>query len=313
MLSVKWISWPSLLIFFFALALLPFAVGRGLLTLLYLILYFTLLATSWNILSGFTGYLNFGHAAFAGIGMYASTIAIVDFGIWWPLAFLVGGFFAAFYAALLGFPVLRIKGPYFAITMLAVSEGTRILMGLPYLEPITRAGSGIPFLAGIGFKTTYYSLFLVTFLCILVTYRIGTSQWGLQLLAIREDEQAAENIGINTTKMKILAFILSAFFAGLGGSIHATYLHYIDPLNAFYLRFTLLPAIMVFFGGLGTILGPLLGSTILTIVDDFLWSHLLRLNMAAMGFFLVLLILFLPQGIIGWAKEQGLLPKAREI
>lgn len=291
----------------------PLVLGRGNATMVYLILYFIALASSWNILSGFTGYINFGHAAFVGIGMYATTISIADFSLWWPLAWVLGGLVSAGFACILGFAVLRTKGPYFAITMLAVAEGIRILFGTKYLEPITRAGDGIPFSSGISFQIKYYGMLIAVALCVCATYKISTSPFGLRLLAIREDEEAAESMGIHSTRLKISAFTISAFFAGLAGGIHATFLHYVDPFHTFDLRFTIIPIVMAVFGSVGTVLGPVIGGAILQVINDFIWSHFLQLNMAVFGVLLAALILFLPQGILEWMKERNWVEKTRKI
>jgi len=302
-----------LIVFTAMMIVAPMVLDRGNATLAYLILYFIALASSWNILSGFTGYINFGHAAFIGIGMYATTISIADFSLWWPLAWVLGGLLSAIFACTLGFAVLRTKGPYFAITMLAVAEGVRILFGTKYLEPITRAGDGIAFSSGISFQTKYYGMLVVVALCVWVTYKISTSQFGLRLLAIREDEEAAESMGIHSTRLKILAFTISAFFAGLAGGVHATFLQYVDPFHTFDLRFTIIPIVMAVFGSVGTVLGPVIGGAILQVINDFIWSHFLQLNMAVFGVLLAVLVLFLPQGILEWMKERKWVEKTRKI
>lgn len=310
---IKQVGLILLIAFSGMMVVAPLVFDRADATLAYLILYFIALASSWNILSGFTGYINFGHAAFMGVGMYATAISIADFSLWWPLSWILGGVFAATFALIIGFPVLRTKGPYFAITMLAVAEGTRVLFGTKYLEPITRAGDGIAFSSGISFQTKYYGMLVTVALCVWVTYKISTSQFGLRLMAIREDEEAAESMGINSTRLKISAFTISAFFAGLAGGIHSTFLHYIDPFHTFNLQFTIIPIVMAVFGGVGTVLGPVIGGTVLQVLNDFIWAHFLQLNMAVFGVLLAALILFLPQGLLEWMKERRWIEKTRKI
>lgn len=311
-----WLSWLGVALFAIYVAVMlaaPWLVNRGTLSLLYLVLYFVLLAASWNLMSGFTGYINFAHVAFIGIGMYASAIAIVDLGAPWFLAVALGGLVAATYAGVLSVPLLRIKGPYFTITTLAVAEGTRVIMSSSFMEPLTRAGSGIPLFVRISFETKYFAMLALVVAVVVVTYALANSRIGLRLLSIREDERAAENLGVNTTRLKIGAFMLSAFFAGLGGGLHATYLSYIDPFNAFHIKYTVIPIIMTFFGGIGTVLGPVLGGTVLELFNDYIWAHVLRLNLATFGVVLVALILFMPQGLLEWLKDRGYLPKTRRI
>lgn len=313
---VAWLSWLGVVVFAIYVVVMlaaPWLVNRGTLSLLYLVLYFVLLAASWNLMSGFTGYINFAHVAFIGVGMYASAIAIVDLDAPWFLAVALGGFVAAAYAGVLSVPLLRIKGPYFTITTLAVAEGTRVIMSSGFMEPLTRAGSGIPLFVSISFETKYFAMLTLVVAVVVVTYILANSRIGLRLLSIREDERAAENLGVNTTRLKIGAFVLSAFFAGLGGGLHATYLSYIDPFNAFHIKYTVIPIIMTFFGGIGTVLGPVLGGTVLELFNDYIWAHVLRLNLATFGVVLVALILFMPQGLLEWLKDRGYLPKTRRI
>lgn len=310
---LPWLGVAAFVVYVAVMLAAPWFVNRGTLSLLYLVLYFVLLAGSWNLMSGFTGYINFAHVAFIGVGMYASAISIVDLSAPWYLAVALGGVVAAAYAAVLSVPLLRIKGPYFAITTLAVAEGTRVIMSTGFMEPLTRAGSGIPLFVSISFETKYFAMLALVVAVVLVTFWLANSRIGLRLLSIREDERAAENLGVNTTRLKIGAFVLSAFFAGLGGGLHATYLSYIDPFNAFHIKYTVIPIIMTFFGGIGTVLGPVLGGTVLELFNDYIWAHVLRLNLATFGVVLVALILFMPQGLLEWLKDRGILPKTRRI
>jgi branched-chain amino acid transport system permease protein len=120
-------------------------------------------------------------------------------------------------------------------------------------------------------------------------------------------------LGIHTTKDKIIAFILSAFLVGLAGSIHFTYQNYIDPSFAFSIHLTLTPIVMTLFGGVGTVFGPFIGATLFTFIHEILWAELTLLYMAIFGGILMMLILFFPQGLLGWMKERGILPRIRKI
>lgn len=289
-----------------------FATDYGM-TLLVLIFLYTVYASGWNLFSGLTGYTNFGLAWFVGISGYVSSILIADYKWFWLLAWLIGALFISLISIGVGYILLRIKGVYFAISMVALTEGTRELFGTGYLEPITHGGKGIPFVAGIRLPTLYWSLLLLAFATVLICYKITSSKFGLRLMAIREDEQAAETLGINTTKEKIIAFALSAFLVGLGGAIHCTYQNYIDPNYAFNIQLTLTPIVMTLFGGIGTVFGPILGATLFTFIHEILWAEFTVLYMAIFGAILMILILFFPQGLLGWMKEKGILPKIRKI
>jgi branched-chain amino acid transport system permease protein len=282
-------------------------------TLLFLILVFTVYASGWNVFSGLTGYTNLGLAWFIGVSGYVSSLLIADYKFFWLFAWPIGALFVSFVSIGVGYILLRIKGVYFAISMVALTEGTRELFGTEYLEPITHGGKGVPFVAGISLPALYWSVLLLAFVTVFLCYKITSSKFGLRLMAIREDEQAAETLGIHTTREKIVAFSLSAFLTGLAGAIHFTYQNYIDPSFGFTIHLTLTPIVMALFGGVGTVFGPIIGATLFTFIHEILWAELTILYMAIFGAILMILILFFPQGLLGWMKERGILPRIRKI
>jgi len=312
-LSKKFLILVGLAILMAILLSIPFFATDYWMTLLVLILIYTVYASGWNLFSGLTGYTNFGLAWFIGVSGYVSSILIADYQWPWLFAWPMGAFFISIVSIGVGYILLRIKGVYFAISMVALTEGTRELFGTGYLEPITHGGKGLPFVAGIPLSTLYWSILFLAFVTLFICYQITSSKFGLQLMAIREDEQAAETLGINTTKAKILAFTLSSFLVGLGGAIHCTYQNYIDPNYAFNIQLTLTPIVMTLFGGIGTVFGPVLGATLFTFIHEILWAELTLLYMAIFGGVLMVLILFFPQGLLGWMKERGVLPKIRKL
>lgn len=305
-----WLGLAVLLAFLMAI---PFFASDYWITLLVLIFIFTTYASGWNLFSGLTGYTNFGLAWFIGVSGYVSSLLIADYGFFWLLAWSVGALFTSIISIGVGHILLRIKGVYFAISMVALTEGTRELFGTKYLSPITHGGLGVPFVAGIQLPTLYWSILVLAFLTVVICYKIFSSRFGLRLMTIREDEQGAETLGIHTTREKITAFILSAFLVGLAGSIHFTYQNYIDPPFAFSINLTLTPIVMTLFGGVGTILGPLIGAVLFTFIHEILWAEVAQIYMAVFGAILMGLILFFPQGLLGWMKENGVLPKTRKI
>lgn len=304
-----------LIIFFLMtfLILFPLFASDYWVTLLVLILIFSVYASGWNLFSGLTGYTNFGLAWFIGVSGYVSSLLIADYKFPWIFAWPIGAFFVSLVSSGVGYILLRIKGVYFAISMVALTEGTRELFGTSFLEPITHGGKGVPFVAGIKLSTLYWSILAWAFITVVLCYKITNSKFGLRLIAIREDELASETLGVNTTKDKIIAFVLSAFIVGFGGAIHCTYQNYIDPNYAFNIQLTLTPIVMVLFGGVGTVFGPLIGATLFTFIHEILWAELTDLYMAIFGGLLMILILFFPQGILGWMKEKGILPRTRKI
>jgi branched-chain amino acid transport system permease protein len=302
----------AILIAAYAVAVLagPLIFDASGLSLLYLTLFFVCLSAAWNLFSGLSGYINFGFTAFVGIGMYVSVIALVDFKFSvWP-AYLASGLAAALFAAVLGYPVLRIRGAYFSIAMLAIAEAMRVLVSTDYFEPVTRGGRGFPVLAG-SLTQQYFAMLMTTFAVLATSLSLVNSRFGLELIAIREDETAAEGLGVNTARIKVMALVISAFFAGVAGGIHATFVHYIDPNSAFDIKLTIMPIIMTIFGGLGTVLGPLIGGVTLEFISDYSWLYLGRMNVTIFGLILVALIIWQPEGLIVRLKELGKLPKTR--
>lgn len=295
------------------LILFPFFASDYWITLLVLILIFTVYASGWNLFSGLTGYTNLGLAWFIGVSGYVSSLLIADYKLFWLFAWPIGAFFVSLLSIGVGYILLRIRGVYFAISMVALTEGTRELFGTEYLEPITHGGKGVPFVAGISLPVLYWSILILAFVTVLICYKVTSSKFGLRLIAIREDEQAAETLGIHTTREKITAFVMSAFFTGLAGAIHFTYQNYIDPSFGFTIQLTLTPIVMALFGGVGTVFGPAIGATLFTFIHEILWAELTLLYMAIFGGILIVLILFFPQGLLGWMKEKGVVPRIRKI
>jgi branched-chain amino acid transport system permease protein len=305
--------WAGIIILAAFLILVPFFATDYWITLLTLILIFSVYAAGWNVFSGLTGYTNFGLAWSIGVSGYVSSLLIADYRVFWLFAWPIGAIFTGIVSIGVGYILLRIKGVYFAISMVALTEGTRELIGTEYLTPITHGGKGVPFVAGIRLPTLYWSILLLAFVTTIICYKISSSKFGLRLIAIREDEQAAETLGIHTTRDKIIAFVLSGFLVGLAGAIHFTYQNYIDPPFAFSIHLTLTPIVMTLFGGVGTVFGPVIGATLFTFIHEILWAELTLLYMAIFGAILMILILFFPQGLLGWMKEKGILPKIRKI
>lgn len=292
--------------------IVPLAFNSGFVAFAYLVLYFICLTSAWNLFSGFSGYINFGFVVFIGVGMYGSVVSIIDLRFPWPLAWIFGGVVSACFAAVISYPILRTKGAYFSIAMLAVAEGMRILSSTPQLALLTRGGRGISIVTS-GLNSQYYGMLILAAVLIVFTYLMARSRFGLELLAIREDEDLATGLGINNTKVKIISFIASAFFAGIAGGIHASFIHYIDPTAAFDLKYTIFPVVMAQFGGLGTVAGPIIGGLILQVVGDLAWLYLAKLNMTIFGLILIALLMGLPQGLIPALKDRGWLPKTRGI
>ena len=269
------------------------------------------LAASWNLISGFTGYVSFGHSAFFGIGAYATGIAIVRGGMPAPIAIVVAGLAAASAGLLFGYPALRLRGPYFAVGMLGVAEAIRV--GVTVAEPLTGGGKGLVLIPEDVLTVAYYAMFAVVTATVLVTYRVATLPVGLRLLAIREDEVAAELNGIQTTRLKIGAFAVSALFAGLAGGIYAWQMSYIDPGTVFAGSLTVRAIAMTMLGGQGTVFGPVLGSVLLSGISEALWAKFPFLHTALSGVLIIAIVLFLPGGITQILQDRGWIPRSRRL
>jgi branched-chain amino acid transport system permease protein len=294
-----------------AALLLPAAAPAYLVTFSLQLFMYVVLASSWNIISGFTGYTSFGHVAFFGIGAYTAAILITRLGAAWPLAALAGGALAL----LLGLPVgavcLRLRGPYFAIAMLGFAESLRLLATL--WTSLTKGGTGITLPPIQTLVPTYYAMLACVAAALGVNYRIATSSFGLRLLSIREDERGAEAIGINTTAHKVAAFALSTIFPGIAGGLYAQYISYVDPSSIFLTLITVQTIIMTILGGAGTVLGPLLGATAISVVQEVLWARFPHVHQGILGVLIIGVILFLPGGVVEVLKERRILPRVRSI
>jgi branched-chain amino acid transport system permease protein len=270
--------------------------------LLLLFMYVTL-ALSWNLIGGFAGYFSFGHVAYFGIGAYTAAILILDAGFQWIVASILGAVAAAIAALVVGWPSLRFKGPVFAILTLAFSQTLRILV---YLFPEhTGGGQGIS-LPPIGSLVPVYAAFAVSMASVLVlTIAIDRSMFGLHLRAIKDDELAAEAIGINTTATKLKAFVMSAAFPGFCGGVYAWYLSYIHPEDVFSLRVNVSMIVMALLGGAGTVFGPVIGAVCIVFVSEALWAQFPVLHQLIFGLAIMMLVLFMPNGIIGEIRRRS--------
>ena len=264
---------------------------------------YVVLALSWNIISGYTGYINFGHVLFYGVGSYASAILVADYGWNWIPTLLVSAGVAVVVAIVLGFPVLRLKGPYFAIATLGAAESFRILVTV--WDSLTHGGEGISLPNVENSMSTYYAMMVLMVVTIIVSYWIGHSRFGVRLNAIREDEVAAAANGINTTLYKLAAFALSGIFAAIAGGIQANKTLYIDPDTEFFILITITMKLMAMLGGKGTVIGPIIGAVLLYAVQEIVWIQLPQAHLIAFGVFLILVARFMPRGIVGFCIDQG--------
>jgi branched-chain amino acid transport system permease protein len=253
-----------------------------------------ILAVSLNLVSGFTGQLSLGHATFMGIGAYTATLLALKLHVPFLIAIIIGAVTAAFFGFIIGVPTLRLRGDYLAIATLGFGEIMRnILLNLK----ITGGPMG---LRGIPKVTNIYIVAAAVILVIFSLNRIMNSRVGKAFIAIREDELAAEAMGINTTNYKILAFAIGAFYAGIAGGLFAFLFRYINPNNFGFMK-SIEILCMVVLGGMGNTAGAILGAAMLTILPEFLRSVspvISQYRMVFYGLLLVVMMIVRPQGLL---------------
>lgn len=261
------------------------------------------LAGSLNLLTGYTGYLDFGHVAFFGIGAYMTGILMVHLGMPFLPAMFIGAISAAVMAVIVGIPTMRLRGAYFAIAMLAFAEAMKQVV--MEFDRFTGGGNGLSLPIYTNYLFFYYIMFATVILTIGVTYWFEKSKFGKALMAIREAELAAEVSGVNTFRCKLIAFGISAFIAGIIGGIYAYWMTFLYPGDAFSVLITMRMIIMAFLGGAGTLLGPIIGASFLAAVEEVLWAEFKYSYLIIVGFIVVFVVLVLPRGIVGLVKEKA--------
>lgn len=286
---------------------LPSQLYTGQVRVVTTVLMFVALTQAWNIIGGLTGYACFGQVAFFGIGGYTTAVLMehANWSFWWALPVSAVG--CAAFAALIGLPLLRLRGHYFAIATLGVAEGMReVVTNLGWLTGggtgitvPTVAGRGTPWLGNDGF----YLLFLaLAGLAVAVAALIVGSRFGYGLRAINQDEDAAAAAGVNTTRAKVLALTCSAAITGLVGSAYAFQQVTIYPQRLFDVEITVLMIVMVVIGGAGTVLGPLVGAVGLQFVSEYLRQNYPQEHILVLGAVIVLAVLVFPNGLVAVAR-----------
>jgi branched-chain amino acid transport system permease protein len=291
----------------FLIAFLPlFQPPAYFLSFIFKMFLYVILAESWNLIGGFAGYLSFGHVAFFGIGVYVSSMLFQHLG-WTPFIGAVpAGLVAAIVAWGIGYPCLRLRGPYFAVVTLCFafivdlavknwaflggSEGIHLKL-LPMEIQLSRSI----------FYEIFFGLAVVT---ALAARRIQKGKFGLGLAAIREDEDVAQTLRIHTANLKMKAFVLSSFFPGVAGGIYAYYISYIHPDIVFDINISILIVLMALFGGGGSWTGPLIGAVFLSMMNEFL-SLFVQPEFARIlyGVLFMVVIIFMPDGVVVFLKR----------
>ncbi|UCH00006.1 MAG: branched-chain amino acid ABC transporter permease [Deltaproteobacteria bacterium] len=284
-------------------------------------LMWVVIGSSWNLLAGYTGLVSFGHAIFFGTGAYTAGVFVTKLGIsaWWGMMF--GGIASMVIGLAVGWICLRLRGPYFALATLAGGEIFR-LIAINW-EGLTQGMVGILIIQTFKSKIPYYYIALaLAFLCIYVIYCLMKTKWGYYFLSIREDQDAAESLGINTTLYKNVSLLISAFFTGMAGAFYMNYMAFIDPDVVYSLHYISIMAILVgIVGGVATIFGPAVGAFVMVGVQEIFRSAFFgaapkwisQAHALVFGLLVIFVIMFLANGIVGdWSKIKRTVFRIRE-
>lgn len=252
------------------------------------------LAQGWNIIGGYTGYASFGNSVFYGLGSYGVGIAMVQWHQHFAVGLVFGVLMAVIFAVVLGLPVLRLRGHYFAIATLALAQVMTAIV-----SNIELAGRNIGLvLPPLNNDPLFYELSLgLLVITTLSVFWLAHSRFGFGLIAIRENEEGAAVMGVNTTLYKVMAFALSGIFSALAGGIHAYWITFLDPESAFDISLNVKMIIMAVLGGSGTVLGPIVGAFTLSALSEVLSSEITSVASLFFGVVIVAAVVFMPRGL----------------
>jgi len=298
-----------------ALVALPPLMPKYALEVLISILFFGYLGACWNILGGYGGQFSFGHAAFFGLGAYTSTLLFLHWGVSPWIGMLAGGLLAAGFGLFAGYLSFRygLRGPYFSLVTLAFAEMLRVVavnwkaVGSSLGLVVPNRGSA-PALFLFAEKLPYYYVILTMAVgALVITRAMERSRMGYALAAIRENEDAAEAAGVDALSTKLAAMAASSFLTALGGTFYAQYFAYIDPTITFGPAVSIQGLLQAIVGGAGTVLGPLVGSFVLTPISELSRAAIrgrAGVDVMVYGLVLILVISFLPNGLMGWVRRR---------
>jgi len=279
---------------------------------LFLVLMLVTIASSLNIIMGYTGYVSFGHIVFFGLGGYFAFYLMQTYQTNFVLAALAGAIPASLIALLIGIPILRLRGAYFALATIGINEAMRAFVnnfepfggavGMFFNFSVYDAYGG----ARSAGQLAYYAMAVVALATIATSYFIKRSKFGLALLAIREDQDVAMVLGISPARAKVIAYVVSAFFPALAGAIFFFKNGIIEPGAAFDLLRSIESLVMVMLGGIGTVAGPIVGAALYEWFRGFLITNetFSSLHLFIAGVLLLVVVLFVTAGIVGWSRQR---------
>lgn len=305
-----WLSSKALVGFVVAFVLLyaaPFVLNLGdyLHNLGGLTFMFMSAGLAWNWLGGYVGQISFGHAAMFGTGGFVAARLGITFGLPFWATWLIGGVVAGLYALVWGHPTLRLRGPYFSIATIGVGEATRLVA--TYWTDFTGGSSGLSLPIDTGptkFQLYWYGLYLLAAV-VAISYWLRKSRIGLGLLAIKEDVEAASDVGVNPTFYQDLVLFMSGTVVGVCGGFYASYQAFIDPLDMLSFDRSISFVLIGVIGGIGTILGPAMGAIVYIVLQEFLLASYPQLYLGLYGLLLIFVILFEPLGLSGLLMRLG--------
>ncbi len=287
-------------------ALFPYIVSGFWIRLLTSIFLYAILAQGLNIIAGFTGYASFGNMIFFGLGGYTVGILMVKAGISFFPSVIAAGAVGIIVAVLIGMPLLRLKGHYFALASLGAAEAVRQIMD--NLTDLCGGAMGLtlPQMAGKPAQVNlsfYYLIFILLLIFFAATYFISKNRLGYALKAIKANEEAADAMGINTTLYKIVAWAISGLFTAIAGGIYAYWFTFIEPATVFDVMIVVKLFVILLLGGAGTVMGPLYGAFIFEGISEIVWSRFLNLHMGILGIIVILIVFFIPNGLIDTVRR----------
>jgi branched-chain amino acid transport system permease protein len=303
----------ALLILIACVAALPLFGGAYALRLGTIACMYAILALSWNVVGGLAGYPSFATAAFFGFGAYTAGV-LLNKGLPLWLSVAIAAVAALLLAAALGAALLRLRGHYFAIASLSLVEVLRELVN--NATDLTGGGMGlnIPLVSGSGVLAEasffFYAMWGLLLLTALMVMAVASSKLGFGLACIRQNETASSMVGLNTTLYKSVAFGLSACFVSAAGGVYAAWVHYIDPSDVFDILYSVKPIVMALMGGLGSPLGVVCGAFLYLGLEEVVWRNYIQIHTGVLGLLIVMLLLFLPHGLISlragmfWRKAK---------
>lgn len=300
-------KWLYIIILLFA-CVLPLIQNKFILDIIFNLVLFAILSESWNLLTGYSGPVSLGHVVYFGVGAYSSSILYVSFGVNPWIGLIIGAFITAVFAGVMGIFLFRLKTHFFALSTVALLLIMHILAGyysdftgghMGLLLPINAGAKDMVFISKVPY--IYIGLIILIILCTFM-YSLNTSKFGYSLIAVRENEDAAKAMGLHPIFVWVKANMISAFFMSLGGSLYAQYMCYIDPESVFGMNVSVKIALYSIIGGVGTVIGPILGTTIMVPTEILFRTSFGRsvtgLNMAIYGVFLIIFVIYAKDGLM---------------